>query len=56
MKTIFLITSMCLIFSLGCGIKGPPLPPIETVGEKLNAVQIKSGDNSRPEDKREIKK
>ncbi len=25
---------------LGCGIKGPPLPPIETVEDKVNAAPI----------------
>ena len=26
--------------SVGCGIKGPPLPPIETVEDKVNAAPL----------------
>ncbi|MGZ3691597.1 MAG: hypothetical protein ACXVAX_08840 [Pseudobdellovibrio sp.] len=55
MKLKFLLLGLFLILNFSCGIKGPPLPPIETVGDsKLNSAaqqvsgtQVVSGDNSK---------
>jgi len=51
-----LLTVLFLTLSFSCGIKGPPLPPIETVGDKLNSMptqasgtQTVSSDNSKRE-------
>jgi hypothetical protein len=51
-----LILGIILVSS--CGIKGPPLPPIETIGEKANnanmpepkgevPVEVKSSDKTK---------
>jgi len=34
MKTIILVAA--LVTGIGCGIKGPPLPPLETVNDRAN--------------------
>ncbi|MCC2677866.1 MAG: hypothetical protein K0R29_442 [Pseudobdellovibrio sp.] len=34
MKTTILIAA--IIAGIGCGIKGPPLPPLETVNDRAN--------------------
>lgn len=46
MKSSIIILIVGLIFNIGCGIKGPPLPPIETVDDRLNSAQQVSGDSS----------
>ncbi len=34
------VLAAVLAAGIGCGIKGPPLPPIETVEDKINAVPV----------------
>ncbi len=39
-QTSYLVSAAVLAAGIGCGIKGPPLPPIETVEDKINAVPV----------------
>ena len=36
----YLVVTAVLAAGIGCGIKGPPLPPIETVEDKINAAPV----------------
>ena len=49
MKSIIYFLAIIMVVTLGCGIKGPPLPPIETIDNRLNSAQPVSGDVSTSE-------
>lgn len=36
----YLVIAALVAAGLGCGIKGPPLPPIETIEDKVNNAPI----------------
>lgn len=38
-KTLLLIA---IVVGVGCGIKGPPLPPLETVNDRTNNINADS--------------
>lgn len=44
MNKAFLLS--VLIISFGCGIKGPPLPPLETVNDRANNVNADSASSA----------
>ena len=45
----FFILFACLVFTLQCGVKGPPLPPVETLPKAETSkeeTQKKKGSNT----------
>ena len=41
-----IIASLLFGLAIGCGIKGPPLPPLETLGDKANNYNLTQKPNT----------
>lgn len=60
-----LIVAIAIAAGIGCGIKGPPLPPIETVSDRANNANLDekpvtaavpvSGDATKKDDTKKVK-
>lgn len=47
-KINYFVAVASLTLGFGCGIKGPPLPPIETIEDKVNSVPLNESKPTAP--------